>query len=96
MPNWCLNKLTVTGPEADVRAFKARAGGHSPWLKPEGEPDVLMRNRAWPTRVWPNSRARFTKTTASACNPVAQININHGPNAFKACPARSFEKGVTQ
>jgi hypothetical protein len=41
MPNWCLNKLTVTGPEADVQAFKAKAVGHSPWLQPEGEPDVL-------------------------------------------------------
>jgi Ferredoxin-like domain in Api92-like protein len=41
MPNWCLNKLTVTGPEADVQAFKAKAVGHSPWLQPEGEPDVI-------------------------------------------------------
>lgn len=41
MPNWCLNKLTITGPEADVRAFNAKAVGHSPWSKPEGKPDVL-------------------------------------------------------
>ena len=41
MPNWCLNKLTVTGPEAEVQGFKAKAVGHSPWFKPEGEPDVL-------------------------------------------------------
>ena len=41
MPNWCHNKLTITGPEADVQAFKERAVGHSPWLKPEGDPDVL-------------------------------------------------------
>ena len=25
MPNWCLNKLTITGPEADVQAFKTKA-----------------------------------------------------------------------
>lgn len=41
MPNWCLNKLTITGPQADVQAFKAKAVGHSPWEKPEGEPAVL-------------------------------------------------------
>jgi hypothetical protein len=41
MPNWRLNKLTVTGPEEDVRSFKEKAVGHSPWLKPEGEPSVL-------------------------------------------------------
>jgi hypothetical protein len=41
MPNWCLNKLTIMGPEADVQAFKAKAVGHSPWDEPEGDPDVL-------------------------------------------------------
>ena len=41
MPNWCLNKLTITGPEADVQAFKTKAVGHSPWEEPEGEPDAL-------------------------------------------------------
>ena len=41
MPNWCLNKLTITGPEADVQAFKAKAVGHSPWEEPEGDPDAL-------------------------------------------------------
>jgi hypothetical protein len=41
MPNWCSNKLTITGPWADVRAFKAKAVGHSPWSKPEGDPDVF-------------------------------------------------------
>ena len=35
MPNWCANKLTIRGPEADVTAFKQRAVGHSPWSKPE-------------------------------------------------------------
>ena len=29
-------------------------------------------------------------------SPATQININHEPDAFKACPARSFEKGITQ
>ena len=29
MPNWCSNNLTITGPEADVQAFKAKAVGHS-------------------------------------------------------------------
>jgi len=42
MPNWCANKLTVTGPEADVQAFKAKAVGPSPWSKPgEDEAEVL-------------------------------------------------------
>jgi hypothetical protein len=41
MPNWCLNKLTITGAQADVQAFKAKAVGHSPWLEPEGNPDAL-------------------------------------------------------
>ena len=41
MPNWCLNKLTITGQQADIQAFKTKAVGHSPWEAPEGEPDVL-------------------------------------------------------
>ena len=41
MPNWCHNKLTIRGPEADVQSFKAKALGHSPWEEPEGESDVL-------------------------------------------------------
>jgi len=41
MPNWCSNKLTITGPQADVEAFKAKAVGHSPWEELEGEPDAL-------------------------------------------------------
>jgi hypothetical protein len=41
MSNWCLNKLTITGPEADVQAFKSKAGGRSPWDEPEGDPDAL-------------------------------------------------------
>jgi Ferredoxin-like domain in Api92-like protein len=41
MPNWCSNKLTITGPEADVQAFKTKAIGHSPWSEPEGDPDAL-------------------------------------------------------
>ena len=42
MPNWCANKLTVTGPAADVQAFKTKAVGHSPWSKPEDrESEVL-------------------------------------------------------
>ena len=41
MPNWCSNSLTITGPRADVQAFKTKAVGHSPWEQPEGKPDVL-------------------------------------------------------
>jgi hypothetical protein len=42
MPNWCYNKLTITGPEADVRSFKEKAAGPCPWLKPdETEVEVL-------------------------------------------------------
>ncbi len=41
MPNWCQNNLTITGPQANVEAFKAKAVGHSPWEEPEGEPDAL-------------------------------------------------------
>jgi hypothetical protein len=41
MPNWCSNKLTITGPQADVQVFKTKAVGHSPWEEPEGEPDAL-------------------------------------------------------
>jgi len=35
MPNWCHNKLTIAGPEADVRSFKEKAAGRCPWMKPE-------------------------------------------------------------
>jgi hypothetical protein len=41
MPNWCRNNLTMTGPEADIQAFKAKAVGHSPWAEPEGDPGLL-------------------------------------------------------
>ena len=42
MPNWCHNKLTIMGPEADVRSFKEKATGRCPWLKPdETEVEVL-------------------------------------------------------
>ncbi len=41
MPNWCRNKLTITGPEAAVQDFKRRAVGHSPWSPTEGDPEVL-------------------------------------------------------
>jgi hypothetical protein len=43
MPNWCSNKLTITGPEADVRSLKEKAAGHCPWLKPE-ETEVEVLN----------------------------------------------------
>jgi hypothetical protein len=42
MPNWCYNKLTITGPEAEVQSFKEKAAGRCPWSKPdETEPEVL-------------------------------------------------------
>jgi len=39
MPNWCNNQLMVRGPAEDVRHFKAKAVGHSPWLPLEARPD---------------------------------------------------------
>ena len=42
MPNWCLNKLTVLGPELEVDAFRKRAVGHSPWPRfQDGENNLL-------------------------------------------------------
>ena len=44
MPNWCLNKLTVRGPELDVDAFRQKATGYSPWPRQregEAKPNVL-------------------------------------------------------
>jgi hypothetical protein len=35
MPNWCHNRLTITGPQADVRSFKEKATGRCPWCKPD-------------------------------------------------------------
>jgi hypothetical protein len=35
MPNWCNNRLTVSGPEADVTRFKEKAVGSSAWGKVE-------------------------------------------------------------
>jgi len=35
MPNWCANKLTVTGSVEDVQAFKEKAVGQSPWSNDE-------------------------------------------------------------
>ena len=36
MPNWCLHKLTITGPEADAQAPKEFGAKHKPckWTKP--------------------------------------------------------------
>jgi hypothetical protein len=31
MPNWCFNELTITGPAEDLKRFKERAAGLSPW-----------------------------------------------------------------
>ncbi len=33
MPNWCTNKLTVMGSYEDVRAFRDKAKGQSPWQR---------------------------------------------------------------
>jgi hypothetical protein len=41
MPNLCSNQLTITGPKADVKAFREKAPGQYPWWKPEEEPEVL-------------------------------------------------------
>jgi hypothetical protein len=40
MPNWCSNQLTVYGPAADVKQFKAQAVGYSPWWQ-EDQASVL-------------------------------------------------------
>jgi hypothetical protein len=31
MPNWCFNRLRVTGPDDDVARFRTQAVGFSPW-----------------------------------------------------------------
>jgi Ferredoxin-like domain in Api92-like protein len=31
MPNWCTNTLAIYGPEADVKKFKEKSPGISPW-----------------------------------------------------------------
>jgi hypothetical protein len=41
MPNWCNNKLVVYGPEEDVKRFKGKAIGNSPWQMEEVEKNVL-------------------------------------------------------
>ena len=43
MPNWCSNTLTITGPRGGCAAFKEKATGLCPWLKPE-ETEVEMLN----------------------------------------------------
>ena len=40
MPNWCVNRLTVKGPVADVASFREKAVGYPPWL-PKEVPDPL-------------------------------------------------------
>ena len=42
MPNWCHNKLTIAGPEADVRSFKEKAAGRCPWMKPEETEEEVL------------------------------------------------------
>jgi hypothetical protein len=41
MPNWCTNKLVVYGPDEDVKRFKEKADGNSPWHAEDGEKSVL-------------------------------------------------------
>jgi len=41
MPNWCTNKLVVHGPDEDVKRFKEKAIGNSPWHTEEEEKNVL-------------------------------------------------------
>ena len=47
MPNWCLNKLTITGPEADVRSFKAESGWTLPLGKAGGTSWTRSTSTAW-------------------------------------------------
>jgi hypothetical protein len=35
MPNWCTNTLAIYGPEEEIKRFKAKAAGHSPWAHDE-------------------------------------------------------------
>jgi hypothetical protein len=37
MPNSCVNKLSVRGPELEVDSFRKRAMGHSPWPRQREE-----------------------------------------------------------
>lgn len=64
MPNWCYNRLRVTGPDQDVRRFQVQAVGFGPWTKPEaGElPGVLNFHSLVP--VPPNLLACRTEPTA--------------------------------
>lgn len=43
MPNWCDNRLTVFGPQEDLRVFRRKAVGHNPWNppSPDREPNQL-------------------------------------------------------
>lgn len=41
MPNWCNNKLVVYGPDEDIKRFKEKAIGNSPWHAEEEEKNVL-------------------------------------------------------
>jgi hypothetical protein len=44
MPNWCNNKLTVCGPAADVKRFRRRAVGCSPWTEKDETPESVVLN----------------------------------------------------
>lgn len=35
MPNWCFNRLRVSGPAKDLTRFQKQAEGFSPWFHPE-------------------------------------------------------------
>jgi hypothetical protein len=49
MPNWCANKLAVYGPEEDVKQFKGKAVGYSPWEESEQKESVLNFHSLLPT-----------------------------------------------
>ena len=44
MPNWCHNRLTVTGPAADVASFVGRAEGYGPVYK-QSESQLKLERR---------------------------------------------------
>ncbi len=52
MPNWCNNQLMVQGPAKDIRRFKEKAVGHSPWVPPQearrDKPNLLNFHSLWP------------------------------------------------
>jgi len=77
MPNWCSNRLAVTGPQAEVERFVAAAVGpeYVRWVAELGEPEVIPTSHlSLPTLIPPPAELLTTVVYDGASEkPVVDV-----------------------